>query len=324
MSRPVARRLFTVVATLTIVLAGAATALGNVANPDQINQSVDGMTLTLSGTWTWPDMAVPCKDRWVGWAVDWGVSTEGPTRVGHQVGTTAWYVGEVGQPGDNAVHTNQDCGVSSDPAVNGKGKFYAVGQWGEISHLYTEPGEYKVCVLMYDIHLNAARRGRGPGPFVTLQPKSATELIAGGTTRQDHNQDNSAEKNGLLPDVESGPCISVEIGGPTAPDLSTQASTSATTVWDDATFVPTGGNDVTGTVQFYVCGPTLLQAECTAGDALGSPVQIAANHAQSTQATAIIPGYYCFRAVYDPLADPNYVATSHSDDSNECIYSAGS
>ena len=215
-SRPIVRRLAAFATAAVLVVTGATTALANVANPsggiDVTHPDFD--TISLSGTWTWPDMKFPCTDRWVGWAVDWGDSVLDapvglglPTALGNRVGSTNWYVGT---PDDNTVHTNMDCGVSSAPDVNSKGKSYVVGTWGPIEHQYAIPGEYKVCVLMYDIHLKRPRRGHSDSPT----PASATELIAGGSTRRDHNHDNSAEENGLTPFLqeEGGPCTTVFVG----------------------------------------------------------------------------------------------------------------
>jgi hypothetical protein len=214
-SRPIARRLVAFAAAAVLVITGATTALANVANPTgEIERTVQGNYLTIWGTWAWPDMKLPCTDRWVGWAIDWGEWTDDqvPVRIGNQVGTTDWFVGG---PGDNAVYTNQDCG-SSSLVTNSKGKYYPVGTWGPISHTYpSRPGEYKVCVLLYDIHLKPAPRGRGigaPSGPSSPSPKSATELIAGGTTRNDHNRDNGAENGGLLPDIEGGPCTIISVG----------------------------------------------------------------------------------------------------------------
>ena len=157
MSQP--RRLRPIVAAImALVLVGVAVpfAAAHSANPDPegtINQVVVNHLVTLDGTWTWPQKAFPCLNTYVGWAVDWGDGSA----PGVRVGDTDWYVGTA-DPLDNVVHTNRDCGHSSNPLTNGNGRFYAVGTWDGMTHTYAEVGEYTACVLMYDIHLKANMR----------------------------------------------------------------------------------------------------------------------------------------------------------------------
>ena len=111
-----------------------------------------------------------------------------------------------------------------------------------------------------------------------------------------------------------------------APGLSTQASTQAMftgqTVTDTATFTDPGAlGPVTGTVDFYVCGPGVTAPNCTIGGTLVTDnAVVAANSATSTAFTPAQAGTYCFRAEYTPAVGSNYLATSHT---NQTIGTSG-
>jgi hypothetical protein len=97
------------------------------------------------------------------------------------------------------------------------------------------------------------------------------------------------------------------------------------------------GPTPTGTVQFYLCGPGVTT--CASGGApipsdpaakvtLGACDPVAAGHACATSADAssaiTTVGTYCFRAVYDPGTDPNYVGLGGSFTSaGECFTVTG-
>ena len=189
MTTPTARRLTALLAAAALSSSMAAVTFADAGNPETIDApQVSGQTVTLSGTWTWfSRQGEGCKVRWVGWAVDWG----DPNAPGTQVGNTGWFVGT---PDDNTVHTNGDCGtINADD--------FPVGTWGPISHEYSEPGDYDACVLIYDIHVNDL--------------DLPSELTAGGSGNSSHNNDNSAETNGLTPTGgQGGPCIGVSIHVP--------------------------------------------------------------------------------------------------------------
>ena len=95
------------------------------------------------------------------------------------------------------------------------------------------------------------------------------------------------------------------------------------------------GPNPTGTMTFFLCGPGATSCQSGSGTQVGSAVTLGpctpdvAGHACATSAdaksliTAI--GTYCFRAVYDPLNDPNYQGKGGSfDGSNECFTVIGS
>ncbi|MES2209390.1 MAG: hypothetical protein V4515_04305, partial [Chloroflexota bacterium] len=378
------KRLATLVAVFTLTFGLVATVLANAANPASVNVAVSNQTVTLSGAWNWVTQTPPCDDRWVGWAVDWN----DPNDPGTPVGTTGWDVGS-SQADGNAVQTNRDCGVSSAPATY-NGQPYMVGTWGNVSHTYSAPGTYRACVLMYDIHVQAADRttlsatmnasqltmtvasatniavgddllieserlkvtsvsgttigvtrafagttaaSHASGKAVKeMVPKKASEMVAGGATKDDHNKDNSAETNGLTPTGATGAeCIPADIVIPSTPGLTTQVKlngqavsqvAAGSTVTDSATLTETAGNGaVTGEVDFYVCGPLATADGCASGGSdAGQNKVITSGAATSSGVVVNDPGYYCFRAVYDPKTNPKYLATSHTNGTTECVY----
>jgi hypothetical protein len=108
----------------------------------------------------------------------------------------------------------------------------------------------------------------------------------------------------------------------TTPSLTTTTLSSSDPITDLANVAgasSTGGSapKPTGTISFFLCGPGVTSCT-TGGQAVGSAVTLGdcnpdvAGHSCATSAnvrslvTAGGAGTYCFRAVYDPLTDPNY------------------
>jgi uncharacterized repeat protein (TIGR01451 family) len=114
------------------------------------------------------------------------------------------------------------------------------------------------------------------------------------------------------------------------PDLTTDSSVSkadfGAKVTDQANLSGIHG-PVTGTIQFYICGPADdTSAGCTIEDnahKVGSPVTIANDKATSPEytvgSTAAAAGTYCWRAKYTPASDSEYLPTSHTDADSECF-----
>jgi hypothetical protein len=166
-----------VLALSLLALGASQGARADAADPFTINVQSSGLTVTLSGTWRWE--RGECNDRWTGWAVDWG----DPNAPGHLVPADEGPDYYVGTPSDNTVHMHNppDCGQSIDNKLR-------QGTWGPISHTYSEPGEYSVCAIMYDVH---HRDG-------VLKKTTGTHgIVAGGEER---NKDNSAETNNFVKD----------------------------------------------------------------------------------------------------------------------------
>jgi hypothetical protein len=123
----------------------------------------------------------------------------------------------------------------------------------------------------------------------------------------------------------------------TTPSLTTTSLGSSDPITDLAnlhgtTSTGADGPKPTGTVSFFLCGPNVSGC-ATGGTAVtGNPVTLgnctpdAAGHSCATSGnvrslvTAGGIGTYCFRAVYDPGADPNYQGKGTSfDGSSECF-----
>jgi hypothetical protein len=110
------------------------------------------------------------------------------------------------------------------------------------------------------------------------------------------------------------------------PTITTQVSSSAInlnqTVTDTATLVGPGTNPaaVTGTVNFFVCGPSGSNPACTTGGSqVGSGVTIAGGQATSSAYSPQAVGNYCFRAEYTPAATAPYSPQNHTNLTTECF-----
>ena len=114
------------------------------------------------------------------------------------------------------------------------------------------------------------------------------------------------------------------------PKITTTSSTTTAdfgqVVHDDATLTGDQGA-VTGTVQFFICGPDASAPDCsTGGDKVGSPVTVISGEATSPNytvgLTADASGYYCWRAEYTPDSSALYLAGKHTNQTTECFYVA--
>lgn len=108
----------------------------------------------------------------------------------------------------------------------------------------------------------------------------------------------------------------------TTPGLSTTAVVSqANTSWNDtATLTGDGTHPVTGTVSFYVCGPTPAAADCTStANKVGTDVAVSGGSATTSVPYApTVAGWYCFRAVFTSTS-PYYTGAAHTNSTSECF-----
>src|SRR5439155_124675 len=96
---------------------------------------------------------------------------------------------------------------------------------------------------------------------------------------------------------------------------------------DDATVSPVGDRpDPTGTITFFLCGPSEVTTDgcASGGTQVGDPVAIDQGAASSDDADASLTtdaGTYCWRAEYTPDTDGSkfYVAASHTNADSECF-----
>ncbi|MCJ7492576.1 MAG: hypothetical protein MUP15_10590, partial [Dehalococcoidia bacterium] len=108
----------------------------------------------------------------------------------------------------------------------------------------------------------------------------------------------------------------------------TQASTNATnvvpgtSVTDTATVSGSAGTP-TGTVDFFLCQPSEVTGggcEGTAGTKISATKTLASGQATSDATTNTTTlGKYCWRAEYTPAAGSAYLASSHTDATDECF-----
>lgn len=110
------------------------------------------------------------------------------------------------------------------------------------------------------------------------------------------------------------------------PDISTVSTPNGNvqpghSVTDQASVSgPAQSPDPTGTVTFWLCGPTQPAASCTSGGTqIGGTVSQNSNSKKwdSDAASPTVEGHYCWRAEYS--GDANYNAASHSNDNTECF-----
>lgn len=156
-----------VVAATSLLATLAPVALADYAEPTFVDVDVSGLQVTVTGTYDWRSRLV-CDPttRYAGWAVAWN----DPADPGNPIDDSGI---RVGTATDNSVHTNGDCGT----VVNG----VLEGTFGPLTHTYSQPGTYRICVILYDIHT-----GEEDIPF-------RHNRIAAGPER---NRDNTVDRNG--------------------------------------------------------------------------------------------------------------------------------
>jgi hypothetical protein len=112
------------------------------------------------------------------------------------------------------------------------------------------------------------------------------------------------------------------------PTLTTEVSKtdvqSGDKVHDTATLVGDFNHGVvTGTVDFYLCGPAAQAPDCSAGGkTVGDTVTVANGQAVSANVTiddTTETGTYCFRASYHAPRDSNYKSVTHTNKTTECF-----
>lgn len=134
------------------------------------------LTVSATGTWTWPGNTSLSEFSYIGYALSWGDITSG-----NDVGS--YHVG------DGTAATN----VVLQPTSPARG---TSGSFGPVTHTYAAAGTYTVCVIIYDLGETK--------PFATTGWDS---LQAGGTGG---NMDNSVDGAHRVP-VE---CATIDVTGP--------------------------------------------------------------------------------------------------------------
>ncbi len=82
----------------------------------------------------------------------------------------------------------------------------------------------------------------------------------------------------------------------------------------------------TGTVDFFVCGPTNSAQNCaTGGTQRGNDIALVSGEAESlvftptAKPTTAQPDFYCWRVEFTPAAGSKYLADSHTNSTTECL-----
>ncbi len=152
----------------------AGTVLAGSGMPDSVHVTqTSPLTVSASGTWTWPEMATATPLSYTGFAIDWGDVTSG-----NAVGT--YHIG------DGTAATN----LVMQPTSPAQG---ASGSWGPATHTYVQAGTYKVCVILYDL-----------GEETPFKATGYHGLRAGGI---DYNTDNSVDTKQEVPAL----CSTVDV-----------------------------------------------------------------------------------------------------------------
>jgi hypothetical protein len=146
--------------SLALIIAGMVSA-GSGSPSNIVLDGQAGLTVQVSGTWSWPEMATATRLSYTGFAIDWGDVTSGNAVGSYHVG-------------DGTAATN----VVMQPTSPSQG---ASGNWGPVSHTYAAPGSYHVCVILYDL-----------GEVKPFKTTGYHSLQAGGIGR---NTDNSVDQN---------------------------------------------------------------------------------------------------------------------------------
>jgi len=175
--RRAVRRLGAPVVAISLVLMAVGTVLADSPGPSTIHVTKTGaLTVQVSGTWTWPEMASAAKLSYAGFAIDWGDITNGNDVGPYHIGDGTSATNVVIQP--------------TSPAQGPSGSF------GPVSHTYAAAGSYTVCVIVYDL-----------GQVTPFKTTGYHSLQAGGTGR---NVDNSVDQK-LDPPVQ---CATIEVTAP--------------------------------------------------------------------------------------------------------------
>ncbi|MEW6225853.1 MAG: hypothetical protein AB1627_14610, partial [Chloroflexota bacterium] len=118
----------------------------------------------------------------------------------------------------------------------------------------------------------------------------------------------------------SRPDIATQVGLGGASLGSVGVINKGETVTDHATLTGSSGT-VTGTADFFVCGPNANGApDCTSGGTkVGATKTLSGGEADSDELTPTQTGYYCFRVEYTPAAGSKYLAAKHTNSTTECF-----
>jgi uncharacterized repeat protein (TIGR01451 family) len=180
-----------------------------------------------------------------------------------------------------------------------------------------------------------------PWPFTDKSGESnflAGELFEGGINLTDLGLDKGCFTS-FIAETRSSQSVTATLsdfaGGQfsfcSAPDIATQVKHGGTSTGDnghitigqsvtDTATVTGSKGTATGTIEFFVCGPSGSAPDCsTGGTKVGVTKTLSSGSATSDAFTPSAVGSYCFRAEYTPATGSKYLAASHTNTTSECF-----
>jgi uncharacterized repeat protein (TIGR01451 family) len=246
----------------------------------------------------------------------------------------------------NRTETNADATTGVSPATLGNCFTIPI----DMTILFANPGSTQVpgCIQIWNGNITNVQYGTMDATgersvIVTFTAANSTVLLAWGghiATQVDWGAGNSAGAISgspyhmrllTLDDVQLGNqdrSLKATTIAPVPAVFTTQAQFGQITLDQSVTDTATlsGGANappVTGTVKFFLCGPSPSNPDCTSGGTqLGGAVTIVAGQATSaafTPTTVAQVGHYCFRAEYTPDQFAPYSPGNHTDTTLECF-----
>jgi hypothetical protein len=163
------------------------------------------------------------------------------------------------------------------------------------------------------------------GEHTVVETNIPSDWVNTGLVCDDNNPTSVAKPTAVVnvSKNETITCTYTNTYTPKGPRVATTAAVAvANTSWNDtATVTGDGVHAVTGTVSFYVCGPTAAAADCSStANQVGSAVAV--NNGSATTSVPFTPteaGWYCFRAEFDSGDSPYYTDASHTNSTTECF-----
>jgi hypothetical protein len=316
-----------------VVLAFAAwsanAALGSAGSgTGAISVTRSGLSVTLQGTWSWPDVSAPCGPgtpggHAAGWAVQWGDGFTGNRVLAKGSKPPGSYF-SVGTATDDAVHLSTANGGLGDCGTAASGP--ASGTWGPIAHTYAQPGTYTACVVIYDVQYAKGAPGQPPS---TTDPK---QLVAGSNATPyrpgDHNSDNSGETGGPGNGAQCLP-VTFTVQQPTSTTSTPGGDVhlgSGSKLTDSA--VLAGGASPGGTITFYLFAPGVTPNATNSNDVYSDTATVSGNGTYSTAAGTNPGGYaptaagtYQWLAVYSGDAANGGSQTAFGDEPESALVS---
>jgi uncharacterized repeat protein (TIGR01451 family) len=197
------------------------------------------------------------------------------------------------------------------------------------------PAVDKACAVTNDDPVNPSWSFDDKGTAGADNPIPADSFFEGGIDLDELFDGNAPCFSSFFAETRSSQAVTATLkdfsGGSfntcVPPTITTKVSDSSIdqggSITDTATLTGTDG-PASGTVDFFVCGPADAATACASGGTkVGDSVAVDTNADGGTATSgAFAPtaaGWYCFRAVYTPDADSQYLKGSHTNATSECV-----